>query len=98
MLRGIVHNSLNIKASRTYVPYQDLESKAMMLGFLESPSQFFGHIRRYTNSISTQLVFGFRTLDIDDPKLHQLIHVCILTWLVVSTLIIGDRASRSGVR
>ncbi|KAI0856011.1 cytochrome P450 [Xylaria cubensis] len=74
MLRGIVHNSLNIKASRAYVPYQDLENKAMLLGFLEKPSRFFDHLRRYTNSISTQVVFGFRTLDIDDPKLEQLIH------------------------
>ncbi|KAI1734976.1 cytochrome P450 [Xylaria scruposa] len=74
MLRGIVHNSLNIKASRAYVPYQDLENKAMLLGFLEQPSRFFDHLRRYTNSISTQVIFGFRTLDIDDPKLEQLIH------------------------
>ncbi|KAJ8128204.1 hypothetical protein O1611_g5430 [Lasiodiplodia mahajangana] len=72
--RGIVHNSLNIKASRTYVPYQDLENKAMLLGFLEQPSRFFNHIRRYTYSISTQMIFGFRTLAIDDPKLEQLIH------------------------
>ncbi|KAI1271690.1 cytochrome P450 [Xylaria sp. FL0933] len=72
--RGIVHNSLNIKASRTYVPYQDLENKAMLLGFLEQPAEFFSHIRRYTNSISTQMIFGFRTLDIHDPQLEQLIH------------------------
>ncbi|KAI1363146.1 cytochrome P450 [Xylaria arbuscula] len=72
MERGVVHNSLNIKASRTYIPYQDLESKAMLLAFLDNPSQFFGHIRRYTNSISTQMIFGFRTLDIHDPKLEQL--------------------------
>ncbi|KAI0868661.1 cytochrome P450 [Hypoxylon argillaceum] len=72
--RGIVHNSLNIKASRAYVPYQDLENRAMLLGFLEQPARFFNHIRRYTNSISTQMIFGFRTLDIDDPKLEQLIH------------------------
>ncbi|KAI0906969.1 cytochrome P450 [Ustulina deusta] len=72
--RGIVHNSLNMKAARTYVPYQDLENKAMLVGFLDQPSQFFNHIRRYTNSISTQMIFGFRTLDIHDPKLEQLIH------------------------
>lgn len=77
MVRGIVHNTLNIKAARAYVPYQDLENKAMLLGFLEQPSRFFNHIRRYTNSISTQMIFGFRTLDIDDPKLDQLIHVCL---------------------
>ncbi|KAJ2996510.1 hypothetical protein NUW58_g952 [Xylaria curta] len=71
-LRGIIHNGLNVKASLAYVPYQDLESKAMLCGFLEQPSQFFKHLRRYTNSISTQMIFGFRTLDTDDPKLEQL--------------------------
>ncbi|KAI8631713.1 cytochrome P450 [Xylariaceae sp. FL1651] len=74
MLRGIVHNSLNVKASRAYVPYQDLENKAMLLGFLEQPVRFLDHIRRFTNSVATQLVFGFRTLDIDDPKLQQLLY------------------------
>ncbi|KAI1487972.1 cytochrome P450 [Biscogniauxia mediterranea] len=73
-LRSVVHNSLNVKAARTYVPYQDLENKAMLLGFLETPSQFIDHIRRYTNSLTTQMVFGFRTTSIDDPKLKQLYH------------------------
>ncbi|KAI0537942.1 cytochrome P450 [Xylaria digitata] len=72
--RGILHKSLNIIASRSYVPYQDLESKAMLLGFLEQPSQFFNHIQRYSNSISTQITYGFRTIDIHDPKLEQLIY------------------------
>jgi hypothetical protein len=75
MLRKIVHNNLNVKAARTYVPYQDLENKAMLLGFLESPDLFDDHIRRYTNSLTTQMVFGFRTTSIDDPKLKQLFWV-----------------------
>ncbi|KAH7066938.1 cytochrome P450 [Paraphoma chrysanthemicola] len=74
MLRKIVHNNLNIKAARTYVPYQDLENKAMLVGFLEQPNLFVDHIRRYTNSLTTQMVFGFRTTSIDDPKLKQLFH------------------------
>ncbi|KAI5922679.1 cytochrome P450 [Camillea tinctor] len=73
-VRGLVHNSLNVKAARAYVPYQDLENKAMLLGFLETPSLFVDHIRRYTNSLTTQMVFGFRTTDINDPKLKQLYH------------------------
>ncbi|KAF1949794.1 cytochrome P450 [Byssothecium circinans] len=74
MIRRVVHNNLNIKASRTYLPYQDLENKAMLLGFLETPDLFIDHIRRYTNSLTTQMVFGFRTTSIDDPKLKQLFH------------------------
>ncbi|KAK9782620.1 putative Cytochrome P450 [Seiridium cardinale] len=72
MIRGIVHSSLNIKASRAYVSYQDLENKVMLLGFLDSPEQFIDHIRRFTNSLTTQMVFGFRTTNNDDPKLKQL--------------------------
>jgi hypothetical protein len=75
MLRKIVHNNLNIKAARSYVPYQDLENKAMLIGMLEKPDLFIDHIRRYTNSLTTQMIFGFRTTSIDDPKLKQLFHV-----------------------
>lgn len=74
MLRGIVHNSLNIKASRTYVTYQDLENKAMLMGFLEKPDDFIPHIRRFTNSLTMQMIYGIRTVSIDDPKMNQLYH------------------------
>lgn len=78
MMRRIVHNSLNIKAARTYVPYQDLENKAMLVGFLDEPDRFVDHIRRYTNSLTTQMIFGFRTTNPDDPKLKQLYTVCFM--------------------
>lgn len=79
MIRKVVHNSLNIKAARAYVPYQDLENKAMLLAILEQPAFFIDHIRRYSNSLTTQMLFGFRTLSIDDPRLKQLFHVCSVT-------------------
>ncbi|KAI1091288.1 cytochrome P450 [Rostrohypoxylon terebratum] len=72
MIRRLIHNSLNIKAARTYVPYQDLENKAMLNAFVDNPTDFVHHIRRYTNSLSTQMLFGFRTVDNDDPRLKQL--------------------------
>lgn len=70
-----MHNGLNIKAARAYVPYQDLENKAMLVGFLDDPDSFANHIKRYTNSLTTQMVFGFRTTSIRDPKLQRLYHV-----------------------
>ncbi|GAW19712.1 hypothetical protein ANO14919_092010 [Xylariales sp. No.14919] len=73
MSRGIFHKGLNIATSRAYIPYQELESRAMLLGFLGQPSEFFNHIRRYTNSTMTQAIFGFRTVDIHDPNLQQLV-------------------------
>ena len=36
MIHRIIHNILNIKAAVTYVPYQDLENKMMLVGFLDS--------------------------------------------------------------
>lgn len=92
MVRKVVHNNLNIKAARTYVPYQDLENKAMLMGFLDKPNLFADHIRRYTNSLTTQMIFGFRTTSINDPKLKQLFHVSVNALVPVSTNgIIGFR-------
>jgi len=75
MIRKMIHNILNINAARSYVPYQDLENKQMLVGLLDAPNNFVDHLRRYTNSLTTQMVFGFRTTNIDDPKLQQLFHV-----------------------
>ncbi|TPX18509.1 uncharacterized protein E0L32_011622 [Thyridium curvatum] len=72
MIRKMVHNILNIKAARSYVPYQDLENKQMLCDLLEKPDAFIDHIRRYANSLTTQMVFGFRTISTDDPKFKQL--------------------------
>ena len=71
----MVHNILNAKAAVTYVPYQDLENKNMLLGLLDEPDQFVKHLQRYAVSLTTQMVFGFRTSAIDDPKVAQLFEV-----------------------
>ena len=68
----MVHNILNIKAAVTYTPYQDLENKIMLKGFLDLPDQFLDHLRRYTFSLSTQLIFGFRCPDMNDINLKEL--------------------------
>jgi hypothetical protein len=75
MIHKMIHNILNITAAKSYVPYQDLENKQMLFGLLEDPNEFVNHIRRYSNSLTTQMVFGFRTIDIMDPNLQQLFHV-----------------------
>lgn len=74
-IRGLMHNGLNIKAARAYVPYQDLENKVMLMGFLEDPNSFANHIKRYTNSLTTQMVFGFRTTSIHDPMIKRIFNV-----------------------
>ncbi|KAK8129580.1 hypothetical protein PG999_001960 [Apiospora kogelbergensis] len=71
-IRGLMHNGLNIKAARAYVPYQDLENKVMLVGFLEDPDSFANHVKRYTHSLTMQMVFGFRTTSIHDPMLQKI--------------------------
>ncbi|KAF2114283.1 cytochrome P450 [Lophiotrema nucula] len=72
MIRRTVHNHLNIRAAKSFVPYQDLENRQLLLGFLEHPERWDSHLRRYTNSLTTQMVFGFRTTNINDARMHQL--------------------------
>ena len=62
---------IGVVAARTYVPYQDLESKAMLLGFLENPGNFIDHLRRYAASLTTQMTFGFRTTSIEDSRFKE---------------------------
>ncbi|PYH46717.1 cytochrome P450 [Aspergillus saccharolyticus JOP 1030-1] len=70
-IRQLAHRILNVAAARTYVPYQDLENRAMLKSMLETPAHFVDHIRRYSGSLTTQMAFGFRTTTIEDPKFKQ---------------------------
>lgn len=76
-IRSTVHEHLNVRSSRSYTAYQELENRQLLLGILDKPERWNDHLRRYTNSITTQIVFGFRTTDIDDPKMHQLYQVSL---------------------
>lgn len=75
MIRKLAHRLLNVKVAGSYVPYQDLENRAMLLGFLEEPNHFIDHIRRYTTSLTTQMTFGFRTVTIEDERFKEMFDV-----------------------
>jgi hypothetical protein len=72
MIHKAYHGILNPRSAKTFAPYQDLENKQMLCSFLESPDDFKDHIRRYTNSLTTQMIYGFRTINNDDPRLKRL--------------------------
>ncbi|KAK5445145.1 hypothetical protein LTS15_010236 [Exophiala xenobiotica] len=72
MIHRMIHNILNIKAAVTYLPYQDLENKILLAGLLDTPDDFLNHIRRFSYSLSTQMIFGYRCPDLKDPRLQQL--------------------------
>lgn len=75
MIHRMIHKALNITAAVTYVPYQDLENKVLLAGLLDTPQLFLLHIRRFTYSLSTQMIFGYRCTNNQDPNLLQLFRV-----------------------
>ncbi|KAI1503389.1 cytochrome P450 [Biscogniauxia marginata] len=70
-VRKLGQRLFSMKVSESYIPYQDLESRAMLLGFLNKPDQFKNHIQRYTGSLARQITFGIRCTTIDDPMLKE---------------------------
>jgi hypothetical protein len=87
----MIHNILNIKAATTYVPYQDLESKQMLLGLLDQPGGFVEEIQRFTISLTTQMIYGFRTSAIGDPKVNQFFEVSGSCWMQVRLQLLTKR-------
>ena len=68
----MVHSLLQITTSKDYIPYQMLENKAMLHQLLEQPEGFLKHIRRYSNALTTTMVFGWRTPTYEDANMQQL--------------------------
>ncbi|KAI0186098.1 cytochrome P450, partial [Xylaria flabelliformis] len=69
--RMLGHQLLNAHVSKVYVPYQLLESKQLLYEILHQPEMFFESFRRYSNSLSTHIIYGQRTVKHDDPRLLQ---------------------------
>ncbi|KAH9890253.1 cytochrome P450 [Xylariomycetidae sp. FL2044] len=74
-VRKVAYRILNVKVSRAYVPYQELESKALLDDMLHDPSQFANHIRRYSTSIMTQMAYGYRLRSTIDPRLEHMFQI-----------------------
>ncbi|KAK7739653.1 hypothetical protein SLS53_005620 [Cytospora paraplurivora] len=71
-LRRCLHTILNIRAAKSYAPYQDLENKQMLAELLDQPEDFGDHIQRYADSLTTQMAFGFRAISKEDEHIKEL--------------------------
>jgi cytochrome P450 len=58
IFRKISHSLLSITASRSYTPYQILESEQMLYEMLQEPENFLHILRRFAGSLTTSLVYG----------------------------------------
>ncbi|KAG9693583.1 putative cytochrome P450, partial [Aureobasidium melanogenum] len=70
--RKMCHILLNVNVAKTYVPYQLLENKQMLYEMLVSPDRCLQNIRRYSNALTTTMVFGWRTPTYEDDAMKQL--------------------------
>jgi cytochrome P450 len=74
-IHRINHKILNAKAIRAYTPYQHLENRKMLVDLLDTPTAHKRHIQRYSNSVTCQMVYGFRTISWEDPKLQSVVQI-----------------------
>lgn len=61
----------------TYLSYQYLESKALLLGLLEKPQDFMTHLQRFSLSFATQVTYGFRTPTHNHPLVKKIFYVSL---------------------
>jgi hypothetical protein len=73
--RKMYHVRLNVKTANTYLPYQHFDSLQLMNDFLEEPSNWVGHLQRYTASIASGVLYGWRTPKTDTGYVKDLIEV-----------------------
>lgn len=70
--RKMIHGLLNVSVAKSYVPYQMLENRQMLYEMLIQPERFLQSIRRYSNALTTTMVYGWRTPTYEDDKMKQL--------------------------
>ena len=71
-LRKIMHGILNSRRADMFKPYQELESKQLLLDYLHTPDRWFAANQRFSNAVIMSVVFG-RRLRLDDPDLVELL-------------------------
>lgn len=97
MIHRMIHKALNITVAATYLPYQDLENKVLLTNLLDAPDDLLPHIRRASYSLSTQMIFGFRCISNQDPKLLQLFHVYRIASHQVKALMVVLTSCRASI-
>ncbi|KAH8886614.1 putative cytochrome P450 [Thozetella sp. PMI_491] len=59
--RKMYHVRLNVTSANTYLPYQHFDSLQLLNDLATNPTSWVQHIQRYTASISTGVLYGWRT-------------------------------------
>ena len=71
VLRKIMHTILNKQNAPIFAPFQDVESRNLLVDFMDRPSEWWMASQRYANSVIMSVVFGTR-MKLDDPDIKEL--------------------------
>ncbi|SCV48561.1 related to O-methylsterigmatocystin oxidoreductase [Fusarium fujikuroi] len=74
-LRKTLQGLLNIKAVDRLLPIQNAEATQMMHQLLQSPDDWYDHVRRYSTSVILASVYGLRGPTFEHPRVKSLYHV-----------------------
>ncbi|KAF2491734.1 cytochrome P450 [Lophium mytilinum] len=59
--RKMYHLRLNKTVANQYIPYQAFDSTQLLNEMLDVPDDFSRHLQRYTTSVASTVLYGFRT-------------------------------------
>lgn len=73
--RKIMHSILNgVQAETKFRPFQESESKQLLLDYLKTPEKFWLANQRFSNSVVLSVIFG-RKAQIEDPRLTKMLNI-----------------------
>lgn len=70
--RKLYHQFLSITKAARYIPYQDLETKQLLVDLINDPDNFESLIGRTTLSIASSMAYGFRVLNPKSEVMQEL--------------------------
>ena len=70
--RKLYHQVLNINIANKYIPYQDLETKKLLVDLIQNPEAYEDHIFRASTSVASSISYGFRIETRDNPVMKEM--------------------------
>ncbi|KAH8677106.1 cytochrome P450 [Ilyonectria robusta] len=70
--RKMYHLRLNVNVANKYVPYQQFEVTQLLHDILHSPLDYEHHTKRFTTSLASTIIYGWRTTSVDNPHVKSM--------------------------
>ncbi|TPX18614.1 uncharacterized protein E0L32_002471 [Thyridium curvatum] len=70
--RKMYHLRLNVNVANRYIPYQEFETTQLLHDILNFPENYQFHTKRFTTSIASTIIYGWRTTSVDLPHVKKM--------------------------